>query len=309
MNRLWLLPVGVVVVLAAGLLWAGEGGPPRGDRGGRRMGPMADMIPEDVRALFDKTRRGEDLTQEERAQLDQFRAGMRERFQGMFGGPGNGGTPTRTRSPLVREKLNPVDAALHTIAEVQLKAQQYEEAVAALERILKSPDAAAVSAAHFNMATIYRRNLGQVDKAIAEYRKVQGPLAFRAWGEILATYEEVGGFDKAMATLEEILAGVQDKAVKVKLLNLIARAWDTHGQPAKSAAALERVVNLLPYPEAGGMKDLFAPSDTEWEKLPSAERPQFNYRPFDEAMPAQPAQPRNRPDRNAQRNPGEAAQP
>jgi len=264
----------------------------RGDRNARRGGGMRERmlrnVPAEMRELIQKRRDGKELTKEETAKLDEFRQQMRERFRQARGA--RGAAQRGPTNPLVREKLNPADTALQTMAEVMLKAQQFEKAIKALERMTKSPDAKVQASAHFNIATIYRRHLGDTDKAIAEYRKVEGPLALRAWNEIVSLADEMGEIEKGVAILEEILSATMDKVDKLKLLHIIAKAWGTHEQPDKAVEALERIVKLLPYDEAAKMTDLFFPTQAEVRKLSNTERIelqerlQFLYRPYDDGV-------------------------
>ena len=89
MSRIRMLSAGAIVisVIATTLAFAGEDRP-RPERGPGRMGPrerLFDQMPQDVRDAFEKQRRGEQLTPEEAAKLDEFRGGMRDRIQRAFG--------------------------------------------------------------------------------------------------------------------------------------------------------------------------------------------------------------------------------
>ncbi len=298
MKKLLMMSAVVAVVLMCLPVFAGERERAGGEQGGRRgrgarrgagmRGRMMQDMPAEMRELFQKQRDGKELTVDEQKKFDEFRQQMRERFQQARGA--RGAAQRGPTNPLVREKLNPADTAIQTMAEVSLKAQQFEQAIKALERMTKSPDANVQASAHFNIATIYRRHLGDTDKAIAEYRKVEGPLALRAWNEIVSLADEMGEYEKGVAILEEILSATQDKVEKLKLLHIIAKAWGTHEQPDKAVEALERIVKLLPYDEATKMTDLFFPSQTEFRKLSASERIElqerleFLYRPYDDGV-------------------------
>jgi len=285
-----------ILIITPMMVFAGEEQGDRDWQGGRGMMRwFVEQMPEDVRAVLQKRKEGKELTAAEEKKFDAFRKIMLDRMREMRERRGNAdrgfGRDRRQRgpqTPLFRAKLNPTDAALQTIAEIRIKAQQFDKALEALERMAKSPEEAAQDAAHFNIATLCRRSLGDTDRAIQEYRKVTGDLAPRAWKEIREVCEEMGEYEQGIALLEEILKATEDKADKIKLLHLIAEGWGTHQQPDKSAAALERITKLVPYPEAMKMKDMYVPGEREVramsreEQRELRERLDYIYLPFED---------------------------
>ena len=147
--------------------------------------------------------------------------------------------------------MNVIDAAYYQIAEIHMEEEQHEEAAEQLAIIVaKSPVEEAVSAAHLNLAHLYRKHLQAPDKAIQEYRLVKGELRGRAIHELVNTYEEQDQWEEAAKSLEELLTETEDKHAKVGLLQMLAELCRRHGESEKAIAALRRIPETLTYEEA-----------------------------------------------------------
>ena len=81
--------------------------------------------------------------------------------------------------------LNPIDHARYAVARILLRKEQTTEAIKELEQVTaNSPDRAAVAWTHLNMARLYRDRLGDVQKAVAEYRKVEEEAERRTFQQL-----------------------------------------------------------------------------------------------------------------------------
>ena len=151
--------------------------------------------------------------------------------------------------------LNPIDQAHHAVAELLLQSKRDPDAIKELRNVIaKSPDKPAVAATHLNLGRIYRDRIGDTEKALAEYRKVQGDLSERALQEIVTLYVEMEDPAKAAEEMEAQLAKAKTPGEKVRLLNLIAEFHVRTDALDKAMATYGRLVKAISYEEAEKLK-------------------------------------------------------
>ena len=199
------------------------------------------------REIMDRARRGEALTPDEQALRERMMARRAERLRAERDGG---------EFLIQNERLNDVDRAHYRIAEIHTRKQRYEQAVEELVKVVEnSPDPFAVSLSHLNIATFYRRHLGDPDRAIIEYARVTGELRDRAQTEMVGTHAELGEFDKAAALLEQFIEQTDDPARKIELLNNVADLYLQAEQEDKAIAALQRIIDTLSYEQAQELRE------------------------------------------------------
>lgn len=172
--------------------------------------------------------------------------------------------PMFTRPPddmgVVAVPLNPRDAALFDVARVLCKTEKFDEAIQELGKVAAgSPDKAAVSAAHFSIGNLYRRNLGDADKAIEHYSKVEGELQERAFRAMIETFEELGEIERAGQFLEKRILLTEDKPSKVRLLNQLAQLYMRNEENEKAIDVFRRIPETITYEEAERMEKIGPP--------------------------------------------------
>jgi tetratricopeptide (TPR) repeat protein len=161
---------------------------------------------------------------------------------------------------VVGAPLNPRDAAHFDVARVLCKVEKFDEAIKELEKVVAgSPDKAAVSAAHFSIANLYRRHLGNADKAIEHYSKVEGDLQQRAFRAMMETFEELGEIERAGQFLEKRILLTEDKPCKVRLLNQLAQLYMRNEENEKAIDVLRRIPETITYEEAEKMEKIGPP--------------------------------------------------
>lgn len=218
-----------------------------------------------VMQLLDKVQKGEQLTNDDKQLVERAR-GLMNAVRGAepparaaggavdpaAAGPLAAAKPGDATNRLKHdERLNVIDAAYYQIAEIHLAKKQYEKAVSSLEQLLKSsPDARALSLTHLNLATIYRKQLNNTDKAVAEYKKVTGEYAAEAQEQLTAMLEELDQVDRAVAELEDIAKNSTDSMQKVLALRRLSEVLLRNGREDEAIDALQRIVKAVTYDDA-----------------------------------------------------------
>jgi tetratricopeptide (TPR) repeat protein len=207
-----------------------------------------------------KQQAGEALNDEERAALErarQFQRNMRERVERQRR------EEAERREQRVRElttgreglvlddRLNLLDAAYYRIAEIHLSRNQIEQAVTALEQLIrKSPDKNAVALTHLNLAELYRRRLNNKERAVAEYKRVTGVYAADALKRLATLFEEAKQIDEAVEQLDTLARdskdGLQKLAARQELADLLMR----NDRPDEAIATLQQLIGSVTYEEA-----------------------------------------------------------
>jgi len=237
----WLagLLAGLLAAPAPGVVRAGEG-EPEGEAGAER--PKKKRRPREggeffrrIKEIHRKQKAGEELTGEEKALLEKFKAQRGKR---------QGRRPQRIGLTEGLAAVNAVDAVKLSLALGQLAKGQAGEAVEVLGGVIKSsPDEAAVGYAHLFLAHIHMQK-GDKEAAEAELKKVKGPAVLAALAMLLA-----GGGDPT-AKLEKLLETAEDPLAKALIIRRLAEAYRQAGNLEKLAALAERAAKLLSYKDA-----------------------------------------------------------
>ncbi len=160
-------------------------------------------------------------------------------------------TPPRKPVDILEVDLNIRDEAHFKIARILCETDNYQDAVAELGKVIeKSPDKHAVSAAHFSIANLCRRHIGNTDKAIEHYAKVEGDLKDDAISALIDTFEELDEIDRAVEYLNGLIDKAEEKETKVHLLNRLARLYRGNGDDEQAIATLRRIPEIVSYEEA-----------------------------------------------------------
>ena len=218
--------------------------------------------------ILRRIRAGEDLTEEDKELLKKYRkqrdvqrkkwARERDRqrppraeVDAMRRGPGPMAEPARAKALRHDERLNVIDRAYYEIAEIHLAKKKYEDAVAALEQLIKkSPDKRAVSLTRLNLAELYRKQLADTKRAIEEYKKVTGEFALAAQTRLAQLFEELDQIDEAVEQFENIAKTATDKTQKVLALGQLAGLLARNGREDEAIAVLQRLIKSVSYEEA-----------------------------------------------------------
>jgi len=228
-----------------------------------------------VLKVWKKVRAGEELTEAERELLERARKErerrrvQEKRVRPPLPEPGDGmmmpgvQKPGANRRLRYDERLNFIDAAYFQVAELQVGKKEYQQAVAALEKLIeKSPDPFAKSLAHLNLAELYRKELGNSDKAVAEYKKVTGELALDAQQRLAQLFEELDKVDEAVEQFESLVKGSTDLIQKALAYRNLAELLARNGRSEEAIAVLQRLIQSLDYSDAAKIsKALLAERD------------------------------------------------
>ena len=160
-------------------------------------------------------------------------------------------TPPKKPVDILEVDLNVRDDAHFKIARILCKTNNYQDAVAELGKVVKeSPDEHAVSAAHFSIANLCRRHLGNTDKAIEHYAKVEGNLKDDAISALIDTFKELDEIDRAVEYINGLIEKTEENEAKVHLLNRLASLYRGNGDDERAIATLRRIPETVSYEEA-----------------------------------------------------------
>jgi len=137
------------------------------------------------------------------------------------------------RSP----KMNPIDLAHYSIAEIYLREQKIDECLKRLQTVLdqyKDKENETAWVTHLNMAIIYRKLRGDIQQALDHFKKVKGLWAGFARQQLIQTYEETGQIEEAVALLKTSHEGVEEKGARLAMLRSIAELYERNRQPDKA---------------------------------------------------------------------------
>jgi len=162
-----------------------------------------------------------------------------EEMQRWRGGPEG---PDYFATHLYRCRMNALDSAQYSIAELLLQRGDAKGAIATLEAVLPgTQDEFLRGLTQFNIAEIYRRRLLDADSAAACYRKVEGPLRHKASQRLLNILADQGKADEAAKATEELLAKAREKGEKLALLHRLAAVYKSHKMPDRALAVYQRI--------------------------------------------------------------------
>ncbi len=184
-------------------------------------------------------------------------AARRERRRTELGraarGAAFGGAGQRSAKQLRHDqRLNVIDATYYEIAEIYLAKKQHEEAVAVLEQLIRqSPDDLAKSLTYLNLASIYRQQLNNPEKALAYYEKVTGEYTPEALDQVALTFENLGQVDRAVEYFEKMAKRPRDNMQKVLALRKLAQLLVRNDREEEAIAALWRLTKAVSYQQAG----------------------------------------------------------
>jgi len=150
-----------------------------------------------------------------------------------------------SESHLIRPSdLNPVDDAHYSVAEIYLRKEQYADCLQRLRKVIESAGEENETAwvTHLNMGNVERRR-GAIQQAIEEYKRVKGRWAGYAQRRLLATMEESGLLDEAVAVLEANYARATDRGEQLAILKRIADIYARNGEDEKAIATYDRIAS------------------------------------------------------------------
>ena len=162
-----------------------------------------------------------------------------EEEQGWRGNPEG---PDASINRLYRCRMNGLESAQYSIAELLLQRSDAKGAIAALQAVLdKTQDEQVRDLTRFNIAEVYRRRLSDEENAAACYRKVEGMLRHKASQRLLNLLAERGKADEALKTTEDLLAKAKEKGEKLALLHRLATVYKRHNMPDRALAVYQRI--------------------------------------------------------------------
>ena len=141
--------------------------------------------------------------------------------------------------------MNAVESAHYAVAEIYLNRGEHMKCLERLQTVLDSAGNRqddVVWVTHLNIANICRRQQGDVQRAIREYKLVKGTFAGFAQRELLRTLEEMGELDEAVAILEKEYDAAMQKGEKLALLTRIAETYVRNNEEEKAIAVYDRIV-------------------------------------------------------------------
>jgi hypothetical protein len=261
-----------------------EEGKPLGPRaGGKAAGPRAPQAGAEerrknfkrVREILMKNRRGEEITEEERAfisknaprmerMLDQRRPGQ---------GPGGARPPGRRRGGFqgLRDrmrrdsanefiaKLNVVDRASLMAATMLFEAEAHEEALATVSKVNEtSPDTDAVGFARLLMGRFLLR-MEEADKGREILRVVTGRAAPFALQHLLQTDQTQGQADRVIVVVNQMMAAQKSALDRCRVVLAVLEGADRIGlDPKPRAEVLKAVAAMVSREDAMANQELLA---------------------------------------------------
>ena len=141
-------------------------------------------------------------------------------------------------------RMNPVDEAHYAIADIHLQKNRNTECLDRLQKVIDGAgddEDETVWVSHLNRANILRHRVGDVRRAMEEYKRVKGRWAQFAQNQLLRTLEEMGNLDEAAAILQGQLEAAKEPGEKLVLLRRIAEFYKRNEQPDKAIAYYERI--------------------------------------------------------------------
>ena len=144
------------------------------------------------------------------------------------------------RSP----SMNAIESAHYAVAEIYLRRGDHGKCVARLQEVVdgagKRQDEP-VWVTHLNIANVCRKRLGDMQRAIKEYKLVKGAWAAFAERQLLGTLEEMGKLDEAVKILEGQYKTAKEKGEKLALLRRIAELYLRNNEEEKAIATYDRI--------------------------------------------------------------------
>lgn len=144
------------------------------------------------------------------------------------------------RSP----SLNAIESAHYAVAEIYLRRQDHAKCAERLRKVVEEAGERqdeAVWISHLNIANVCRRHLGDMQRALKEYKLVKGGWAAYAERELLGTYEEMGKLEDAIKILDGQYKAAAEKGEKLALLRRIAELYLRNDEEGKAIAAYDRI--------------------------------------------------------------------
>ena len=172
-------------------------------------------------------------------------------------GPGERVELLRYRAThLHRGRMNALESARYSLAELQLERAEPKRALAELTTVLATTQSADVRhLTHLNLGQIHRLWLHDDAKAIEHFRQVGGPLRHRARHYTLALLEDAGKPAAAAKLLEQLIADAKEKGEKLALLHRLAVLYKRAYRADEALAVYQRITKE------------FAPADLQQMRL------------------------------------------
>jgi tetratricopeptide (TPR) repeat protein len=226
------------LVFASGLAWAGADDRPEPD-------PR-------VREAMQKRQAGEQLTPEERQLLNQARRQFADRA-GAQRGQGHDAF-AKVRTGLI-EYGRPGDLTVRQFAQFQLadldlKADKVDDAIAKLEGVRNAAEDEARSLAAFDLGMIQLRKKGDLAKAKEYFLQVGGELSARARRMVVEPLLAQGKPAEAVEELKGFLAKATDAPVKAAVIHEMIQVLADTGNAELLGAFLRKVPDLISEEEA-----------------------------------------------------------
>ena len=140
--------------------------------------------------------------------------------------------------------MDALDSAHYAAAEIHLARSDYAKCLERLDKVLASFDDRQDETAwvtHLNIANICRRRTGDMQRAIREYKLVQGIWAGFAQRELLRTLEEMGQLDEAVNLLVGQYDAAKEKGERLALLQRVAELYERNEEMEKAIAVYDRI--------------------------------------------------------------------
>lgn len=141
--------------------------------------------------------------------------------------------------------LNALESAHYAVAEIHLKAGDHVKCLDRLKLVLTAAgdrQDEVVWLTHLNIASICRTHLGDVQRAIAEYKLVKGVWEAYAQRELLRTLVDIGKINEAVGILQKQHDDATEKGAKLALLKRIAEFYAQNDDDAKAIEFYDRIV-------------------------------------------------------------------
>ncbi len=146
--------------------------------------------------------------------------------------------PTR----LLRCRMDALESARYSIAELRLKRADAKGAIATLTEILEATKREAMrDLTNLNLAILHDRWLHDHEGAAKHYKAVAGILRHAAHKRLLAMLARAGKADEAGKVTEDRIANAKEKGEKLALLHRLAIAYKRSNLPERALAVYERI--------------------------------------------------------------------
>lgn len=170
---------------------------------------------------------------------------------------GPGQWTARARGQLVMwPGMNGVDTARYAIAHIYLREAKWEEAIKQLRRVTEaSPTKEAKPLTHWNIGNIYRYRMSDRDKAIKEFKKIEGKHARLGNHAIRQMNEAAKRYEKVIKSLRERISKTEDKTSKARLFLHMGALQQRMGKSEEAIATFNEIISNFSYEDLARMEE------------------------------------------------------